>query len=265
MKKQIFLVVIIVLIISCTKESIKSENLNLQGQEVCVPFHFQDTYKFPIIPGSEEWKLLNSLDKKVNACQIPDDILSTICTHALIETLLNYPLLLDYGAFSSYQSGFKRIKSENNGFDELYRRDDLFDAMIERYNFLSFDCKADIYPPFIVGKAAPLGIAIQTYELFLFQDELIDNISDDEKNLLFKLVYEKHLAKVEPKFFTHDKIVSAGILGKIMYKMDYTPFVEECIKNDGVKSHIEYLQAAPSAIPIDIITNFAMEYADTIN
>ena len=49
------------------------------------------------------------------------------------------------------------------------------------------------------------------------------------------------------------------IMGSTIY------FVEECIKNDGVKSFIEYLQAAPSAIPIDIITNFAMEYADTIN
>lgn len=210
MKKQISLVAVFVLFFSCTKESIKSENqsdcLNLQGQEVCVPFHFQDTYKFPIIPGSEEWKLLNSQDKKVNACQIPVDILSTICTHALIETLLNYPLVLDYGAHSSMQYGFNRIKSEVNGFTVLYERNDLFSSMIERYELLSFDCKADIYPPYIVGKAAPLGSAIQTYELFLFQDELIDSISDDEKNLLFKLVYEKHLAKAEPKFFTHDKI-----------------------------------------------------------
>lgn len=267
--KKIIFIVLITFLFGCAKEGIKSENhadcMSLQEQEVCTPFYFQDTYDFPIVPGTEEWKLLNSLDKKVNACQIPNDILTGICTHALIETTLNYPLILDYGAFNSMQSGFERIKTENNGFVELFRRNDLYSALIERYELLSFECKTNIYPPYIMGDAAPLGIAIQTFELFLFQDEVISNISEEDIKLLFSLVYEKHLMKTQPKFSDYDKIASAGILGKIMYSMDYTTFVEKCNEDDKLKSFIEYLPSASSSALIETITDFAMDYADTIS
>ena len=54
-----------------------------------------NAYVFPIIPGSEEWKQLPSHKARLDACQIPEDILQTMCTYDLVETYFNYPLLWD--------------------------------------------------------------------------------------------------------------------------------------------------------------------------
>jgi len=62
---------------------ITSNNLFSQDQEV--------TWDFPVKPGTEEWKSLESRNERAKACQIPDDVLPSLSTGRLIELCLSYP------------------------------------------------------------------------------------------------------------------------------------------------------------------------------
>jgi hypothetical protein len=255
-KKTISLMMLIVFF-ACSEENIDIE----RGE--CTPFSFSDTYTYPIRPGTEQWKQLNSLAKKVEACQIPDGKLRSISTGGLLETCLNYPLLLDYGAFDQMQNGFNRVKNENNGFIELYKRADNFKVLTGRYQQMSLNCDIGTYPPFpFEGFAAPMEIAFEAYEFFLFQDELLNDIDVDKKDIIFGLVYDKYLLKVGYGFFPRDKLVSVAILGKIMYQNNFTPFVDYCEQEEFIKFFIDKIPVyRPENIrPTDIIIEFAEQY-----
>ena len=243
MKRRILNVMLLVLISSCTKD----ELVIRQGD--CIPFYISDTYNYPIQPGTDEWKELSSLTEKVEVCQIPEKKLKTISTEGLLETLLNYPLISDYLFFEHIQNGFNRIKTENNGFSELYSRKNIFEVITERYELMSLDCEEDLYPPFVLGEAAPVSISLETFELFIFQDEFLDNLKENQQYQIFELVYEKHENKKNHDFSGYSKLVSEAILGKIMFENDFSPFVEICNELDFIKFFIEII---PVYRPVNI-------------
>jgi hypothetical protein len=217
MKRKIFTILILSLFFSCSKDKIE------QGE--CTPFSFSDTYIYPVRPGTDEWKQLNSLVKKVEACQIPEAKLKSISTEGLLETLLNYPLILDYGAFNQQQDGFERIKSENNGFEALYGRGDFLDVIVERYDLMSLNCEKNLYPPFIGEIQVPIQIAFKTIEFFMLQDELLNEINSNQRFQIFESILDKLQEKNESGISQNENLVSYAILGKIMLIENYSPFV----------------------------------------
>ena len=52
-------------------------------------------YEYPIQPGTDEWKKFTTVAQMVEVCQIPEKKLKNMTTEALVETVLNYPLLLN--------------------------------------------------------------------------------------------------------------------------------------------------------------------------
>lgn len=215
-------------LLSCNKDELVIQ----QGE--CMPFSISDTYEYPIVPGTDEWKDLKSLTEKVQACQIPSNKLKSISTEGLLETLLTYPLILDYGAFNMQQDGFERIKSENNGFSELYGRTDFINVITERYKLMSLNCDQNYYPPFIGGIETPIQISFQTIEFFILQDELLNEINSNQRIKILETVLEKLQAKKDYGISQNENLVSYAILGKIMIKENYSPFVDINNENEIV-------------------------------
>ncbi len=215
----LILTVVIIGLFSCDKDELEIQQGN------CIPFYISDTYKYPVVPGTEEWKKLQSQTEKVQVCQIPNKKLKSISTEGLLETLLNYPLILDYGAFNQKQDGFESIKSENNGFNELYGRTDFFDVIIERYELMSLNCGKNLYPPFIGEIQVPIQIAFTTIEFFMFQDELLNEINSNQRFQIFESILDKLQEKKESGISQNENLVSFAILGKIMLLENYSPFV----------------------------------------
>lgn len=79
-------------------------------------------YIYPVTPEKKEWKNLKTHEEKVAACQIPEDILNSLTTEALIETVKNYPLAVDMYAYNSVQEGYQVLKEQFNGIKELSSR-----------------------------------------------------------------------------------------------------------------------------------------------
>lgn len=86
-------------------------------------------YEYPIVPGMAEWKQLNTHAKKIDACQIPEDILKNLTTEALVETVMNYPLLVDMLAYNTQFAGYQAVYNGFNGLRELQTREDAVECM----------------------------------------------------------------------------------------------------------------------------------------
>lgn len=239
---------LLIILFSCSKENSTD----------CVSNSFPDTYDYPIKPGTEEWINLGSRDKRVEANMIPKDILETISTGGLFESLLSYPYILDYRAWEKSQIGFEKLKSENNGFEQLYSRVDLFPIIYKWYESLSVDCKEWIYHP----SNAPIGVELGIIEMFIFQDEFLDNLNQDQIIDIYRLIFNKLQSKIDHGYPDGEKTISAAILGKIMYKENFKPFIDECHNNDFIQFFWVTIPVyRPIDInPIEIITKYAEEF-----
>lgn len=91
------------------------------------------SWDYPVKPGMEEWKELNSNQKKVDACQIPDSVLFCLSTKRLTELCLQYPLLGDIYAFNFLDHGLDKLFMDFNGIKELYKRKEVSDFLIKQY------------------------------------------------------------------------------------------------------------------------------------
>lgn len=90
-------------------------------------------WDYPVKPGSEEWKKFESNEAMVNACQIPEKILSALSTENLMELCLQYPLLYDVFAFNNTNEGLDKLFGDFNGMRELYKRKDVSESLVKRY------------------------------------------------------------------------------------------------------------------------------------
>lgn len=83
-------------------------------------------YAYPVTTDMPEWAALGSLSQKLEACQIPEDILSELTTPALIDTVLDYPLAVNLYAyvepFKGLGVGVETVSRQFNGLAELLRR-----------------------------------------------------------------------------------------------------------------------------------------------
>ena len=91
------------------------------------------TWDYPVKPGMEEWKQFLTNDEKVIACQIPEEILSSISTEDLTDLCLRYPPLWNIYAFQNTNSGLDKLFSDFNGIRELYKRKDVSISLTKRY------------------------------------------------------------------------------------------------------------------------------------
>jgi hypothetical protein len=243
-----------ILIASCTDHDIENGG--------CRSFNVPGTYTYPVTFQSDAWFDLRSLEEKVNACQIPDNVLDSISTEALLETLLNYPLLNDFAAFDVMQRGFERIKSEQDGFGELYGRSDLFDVVTDRYNKMSVHCN-DTYPPFVNGTAVA-SIGFMCLEFMMFQDEFLNALNREQQLQLFKAVSDKLQQKntLPDQYKDFSKWLSFALLGKIMFKNEFKPFIEFCRTEPFMEFFVQQVPGyRPSTLDLEkAITTYASQY-----
>ena len=80
-------------------------------------------YVYPIQPGTEEWAKLDSLDAKIAACRVDPELMNSMTTEALLETVLDYPLLPNIYAFGSAELGIGSVSGYFEGLQMLRDRE----------------------------------------------------------------------------------------------------------------------------------------------
>lgn len=88
---------------------------------------------YPIKPESDEWEKLDTHEKMVEACTIPDEIIQKMSTKELLEMVMDYPLISDLYYYDTYEQGLYALVLESNGLRELLKRDDGISEILEYY------------------------------------------------------------------------------------------------------------------------------------
>lgn len=94
-----------------------------------LPYH---GYSFPVVPGTEAWKSIGH-KQRVASLQLPADTLQNISTSRLLETCLYYSFNIDIFALDDKIGSFGKIKSQFNGYTELYQRTDFVQQLMNLY------------------------------------------------------------------------------------------------------------------------------------
>lgn len=80
-------------------------------------------WEYPIQPGSQEWASLDIMDA-MELLDVPDYIVDQMTTQALIETVINYPLLDNIFGFDNTEMGFDLMRTSFYALDALMDRGD---------------------------------------------------------------------------------------------------------------------------------------------
>lgn len=134
-------------------------------------------WDYPIKPGTKEWGNLKSYQERLNAYNIPDNILKTISTEQLAKTCLDYPEFRLVFTRNDLQSGYNHIYKIFNGFSELESRTDAGKELLKIYKS---------YKPEGFGKNSTLleigeHIVRFTYiELLMAQYNILNSLSSNE-------------------------------------------------------------------------------------
>lgn len=175
-------------------------------------------YDFPVKPGSEQWAAFTTGQQMVDACQIPEDVLSQLSTEALAETCMNYPLYFEYLSSNNERTGIAYLISSFNGLQELSKRADGASALIKIYTKLPINTASLAKT---VGQSRNM-LHLGYVELLLADNAFFNKISTSELNELKKVVVAKYAEKVkENKSYSLLGIQKSLLLGaRIIEKTD---------------------------------------------
>ena len=116
----------------CSSQALAANALQNSGTTVDTP------YEYPVVPGTSEWYELTSLEDKIAICHVDEELLVSMTTPALLETVLNYPLLINIYAFDSTEAGIKSVSQYFSGIEILFDRADAAECIATFYETQTF-------------------------------------------------------------------------------------------------------------------------------
>lgn len=139
-------------------------------------------YDYPIKRGTVEWNSIKNYQNLRSVSQIPIEIVNQMTTEALLESVLNYPLIGDVFVFTTFQKGIENLKINFNAFESLSKRPDLGKALINKYVILA--AKSVNKETFIIK--GEHSVKLSFIELILGQSFTNSTLTKDESIDLIK-------------------------------------------------------------------------------
>ena len=178
----------------------KKKALTLSGLFICsivisvFTYLFpEQPYRYPYQPGTKEWDDLKTLQARVEACQVPENLLPTMSTEAMATTALNYPLIHNLYYFNTYKAAYDHIAARANIFREFENRPDAGRILLQKY----MDTPVT---------AVEQSFDLSDIEIILAQDIYISKLNPqeiEELNIVAQCKYQdKLLAYGENDLFT---------------------------------------------------------------
>lgn len=194
-----------------------------------------DAYVFPIRPGMEKWKEFETHAEMSNATQIPETVLHNMSTEGLIETCLDYPLLMDFTMYNSLQQGFWVLEAQFNGLQELLRRENSAAKLIEKYHNMAPEHALDQKKS---STEQSFIFQLAFVEFILSQEEITSKLSSNDLRNMVKDALGKYKTKLKyPDYYGAVGISSSGfVMKRAMKNSKYS-----AQKETGFESELDVL------------------------
>jgi hypothetical protein len=173
------------------------------------------TWNYPVHHGTDEWKQLNSFSERLDAFNIPADILTEMTTENLVKTCLNYPYWILILSRDNNQDGYDFLKSVFNGFRELESRKEAGGELLKIYqammpeNIITFNTLVD---------QGNFSYQITYIETLISQIEILKNLSRADLVSLKDKTLEVYNSKtsLKDKYAMYNFSTTCLILGRIL-------------------------------------------------
>ena len=181
-------------------------------------------WNYPVRPGTEQWKQLDSFSERLNVFNIPESILSEMTTENLVETCLNYPWWILITSRDNNQAGYNYLKSVFNGFRELENRQDAGIELLEVYGKMIPDSVMNLET---LVKQGMFCFQFTFIEVLLSQPDILKNMDDE----YLKSLIRKTVSVYEGKTVAFDKYYYYGIsstcliLVRVLSKNSYPEYI----------------------------------------
>ncbi len=219
----------VVVIAGCKKDTISNEDCWNYPEPA-------DTYKYPILPGTPEWATLETGDERLEACQIPDNILATISTEGLVQSWLDMPLAIEIFFANSPQRAIEFFIENFSGLRELVGRADAWNKLLEKYKSMIPACITTLASEVEQGKYTFL---FSYLELPLAQDTILNKMNLNQKKELVSVALDKfYLRNRLPNHFG-GLVTDFALLicARVMRNCNYSPFLSKV--NDNLQWFID--------------------------
>ena len=171
MKKYLFAFAACYLLLSCRHEH-QDESIEDPYEIPCgctdewsdeAPICRNDmVWDYPVKPGTEEWEQLQTVKERIDICQIPENLLSSLSTDDLTGISMQYPLMsFDLFFYRPHDNGLDTLIKKFNGVRELLLREDAsksllkwYDCAIQNLSFLHGDASVSTKGDYILKIAA---------------------------------------------------------------------------------------------------------------
>ena len=133
MKKGIFALVTTLLLVGCSDEQVLDFESTKDAVRMTQCAGRTPSGYFAKVTDPTVWKTFQTLEEMQEACQIPAEELKNLSTEELLQICLQYPLAGNYLAYNNELQGINAVMDGFNGFEELCKRDDGIDKLMDYY------------------------------------------------------------------------------------------------------------------------------------
>lgn len=192
---------------------------------------------------------------KLEVCQIPEDTLKNMCTHGLVDTYYDFPLLFtEMFSEASVKMGLKRMEGTFNGFLELISRNDIPEKLIKRYKEVDPSSLDSVTDAIEIGV---LRFHINFQEITMGYDSICEKFTSEQRRTVIEYGLKVLNGKREYKHDDFSIKCTYYLLGNMLLKEEYQPFVDYLDENNAKALINGFLFYASSLL---IIEEFAETY-----
>lgn len=165
-------------------------------------------YTYPFRAGSEEWKNKRTHDELRPQLQIPENVIVSLNTQSLLNSVLRYPLIGDLLVYSSFQKGVDQLRINFAAFDHLLKRRDATEALLLVYESYNPSDILSLKDPIEIGE---FMLQITLLEFIAGHEAIVSGIGKEQARKLQRQLISKYERKFEAKDRYGDLGLSTGL------------------------------------------------------
>lgn len=231
MKKLIICALAVFLLGACAEDVIV--------QNSAVESDKSRSFSFDSVTNPAVWRTFQSFGEMMEATQIPEDILKELPTDTLVALCMNHPMAGVYMCYNNQLKGAMTVMKHFNGFQELKRRADAGEKILDFYENLSLDYDVSVRKknPYSRYRTEIKPFQVGFTELAIASMEIPDLYSDKNIGRLERVANAKYEAKIHDRkynkmsAFGHSLLIGAQVKMKKAGKEDTR--LKQFIKNGG--------------------------------
>lgn len=153
---------------------------------------------YKVVPGSEEWASLNSIDERWATSQINPSLLDELTTEELAQACWEFPLGPYFIFYDDERDYISSAFVKFNGLKELATRKNCVSAILDVYDSINWT-EEPIGPDVLLSS---LDLSLNYWELILADANIVNQMTIEDIELAKRLTWDKLEMKIaHPEYF----------------------------------------------------------------